>query len=270
MARKFIFGGSYASFAYLLSLYPNATLGFSLRKLRSDYTGSCVRVRRSSDDSTLDIGFVNNAIDTATLLTFVGSGSGYVTIWYNQATSNNATQTVLANQPRIVNNGVFETKNGKPSIYFSGNQWFDITTISEVFSTSIVVGSKDNAIVRFTLFGTDVTTTSVTLINIANLWYLQRSSGYIVTNATDIFIDQGLMFGVKSASATQLYKNGSFITSNFVNFSINNQFNKIARYTSTNPSFTVGHIQEIAYYPQDETSNRLGIETNINEYYGIY
>ena len=32
----------------------------------------------------------------------------------------------------------------------------------------------------------------------------------------------------------------------------------------------MGSIQELIVYPSDEASNRTGIETNINEHYGIY
>lgn len=58
-----------APFAGLLDLYPNATAAYSLRKLRADYAGSAIRVRRSIDDSELDIGFdSNNDLDQTALL----------------------------------------------------------------------------------------------------------------------------------------------------------------------------------------------------------
>jgi len=109
----------------LLDSFPNATVAYSLRKLDKDYTGSAIRVRRSNDNTEQDIGFTANGdLDTAALKTFVGANSGFVTTWYNQADSTsvfgtkNATQTTAANQPRIVNAGVVERSNGKPSIRF--------------------------------------------------------------------------------------------------------------------------------------------------------
>jgi len=97
-------------------LSATSTGAYSLRKLRSAYTGSAIRVRRSSDSTEQDIGFVNNELDTVSLLTFVGAGSGLVTTWYDQSTSgSNATQVTAVNQPRSVNAGVVETKNGKPT-----------------------------------------------------------------------------------------------------------------------------------------------------------
>jgi len=51
------------------------------------------------------------------LLAHVGSSSGFVTTWYDQSgNTRNATQTSAGSQPRIVNNGAIETKNGRPTI----------------------------------------------------------------------------------------------------------------------------------------------------------
>jgi hypothetical protein len=56
----------------LLDLYPNAAAAYSLRKLRAAYSGSAVRVMRSSDYTEQDIGFTaQGELDTASLLSFV-------------------------------------------------------------------------------------------------------------------------------------------------------------------------------------------------------
>ena len=60
-------------FEGMLNLFPNASLGLSLDKLDKNYTGSAIKVRRSSDNDELDIGFVNNELDTASLLSFVNT-----------------------------------------------------------------------------------------------------------------------------------------------------------------------------------------------------
>lgn len=91
-----------------LAVLPRAVL--SLRKLVSTAT-SAIRVRRSSDNTEQDIGFTGDALDTASLLAFVGAGSAYVTIWYDQSGNGlNATQATAASQPRIVNAGVYDGK----------------------------------------------------------------------------------------------------------------------------------------------------------------
>jgi hypothetical protein len=91
------------------------------RRVNELYTGSLIEVRRSSDNATQNIGYTaDNELDTASLLAFVGAGSGFVRTLYDQVGSNNFTQTVVANQPRIVNAGVVDTVNGKPSMFFDG------------------------------------------------------------------------------------------------------------------------------------------------------
>jgi hypothetical protein len=108
-------------FEGMLNLFPNASLGLSLDKLDKNYTGFCIKVRRSSDNNELDIGFVNNELDTASLLDFVGSGNGFVSIIYDQVGSNNMTQTTANRQSLIVSNGEVILKGGKPCIIRSTN-----------------------------------------------------------------------------------------------------------------------------------------------------
>jgi hypothetical protein len=56
----------------LLDLFPNAAVAYSLRKLRTAYTGAAIRVRRSSDNAEQDINFVAGGLNTQSLLDFVG------------------------------------------------------------------------------------------------------------------------------------------------------------------------------------------------------
>lgn len=104
----------------VLSGVANAAYG--LRRLRAAYTGKCIRVRRSSDNTEIDVGFVGNSLDTVTLLAFTGSGKGYVTTLYDQSgNSYDAYQPTAAYQPLIVIAGVLQTQNGRPAIYFPTN-----------------------------------------------------------------------------------------------------------------------------------------------------
>lgn len=54
------------------SLSAPSAAAYSLRKLRSAYSGDAIRVRRSSDNAEQDIGFVNNELDVTALTAFVG------------------------------------------------------------------------------------------------------------------------------------------------------------------------------------------------------
>ncbi|WP_371346463.1 hypothetical protein [Ancylobacter sp. IITR112] len=103
-----------------------------LKLLLSSYVGSpCARVRRSSDGLEADIGFgPDRWISTDEITAHCGSGSGYVTRWYDQ--SGNGRRWVQASGPsqaRIYNAGVLDVgPNEKPMLVFSGTQSYSPET----------------------------------------------------------------------------------------------------------------------------------------------
>ena len=123
----------------LLRRLPSSSLAFSVRYLGGSNTEYCMKVRRSSDNALLDIGWIGADLDTVSLLAFAGAGSAFVHTWYDGSGNNNhATQLVNASQPRIVNAGVLETVNGRPAIYFDGaNDFFSLTNIITVPSAYV-------------------------------------------------------------------------------------------------------------------------------------
>ena len=137
----------------ILDIFPTAHHAFSLRKLRTAYTGFCLRVRRttltpSATTTTVDVSFnslntigLDSAITyvsgTATTATNLGQFcasilNGYsnpdlvninqdifISTWFDQSgNSKNVTSTTTTQQPRIVLGGNLETKNGKAAIRF--------------------------------------------------------------------------------------------------------------------------------------------------------
>lgn len=103
--------------SYIVDDY-SPKVALSLRKLSSTAT-NCIRVRRSSDNSEQDIGFSGNYLDESALTTFVGANDGFIVKYYNQSSDGatyDAVETTTANQPRIVNSGTLETKNGITAI----------------------------------------------------------------------------------------------------------------------------------------------------------
>ena len=133
------FGGGVScgdSFTGLLDEYPGAAAAYSLRQLSSTYAGSAIRVRRSSDNAEQDIGFVSNELDTASLLSFVGAGNGFVTTWYDQSgNSDDATQSTAAAQPQVVSSGSLILEGGNPSLNFDGgNDYLQFSGIPSLSS----------------------------------------------------------------------------------------------------------------------------------------
>lgn len=105
---------------FLLDKVQGAKVAFSLRKLRKDYNGYAIKVRRSTDNAEKDIGFMSNLLDLGSLLSFVGAGTGYISTWYDQSVNaNHASQTTLSAQPIIVSSGVLVTNNNLPTVSFA-------------------------------------------------------------------------------------------------------------------------------------------------------
>lgn len=118
---------------------------YSLRKQLTAFAGSSIRVRRSSDNTEQDIGFSSGLLDTASLLSFAGAGSAFVTKWYDQSGgAHDLAQATTGNQPRIVNAGAMDIGvlfDGSDDILVSGNSGTPsaFTVFSKAFSTSSAV-----------------------------------------------------------------------------------------------------------------------------------
>jgi hypothetical protein len=79
----------------------------------------------------------------------ISNQSAYIAKWYDQSgNGNDASQSTVANMPRIVNAGVLDTDaNNKPKIQFSGNQWLSGGDILDLRTNSLtmhIVAKYDN------------------------------------------------------------------------------------------------------------------------------
>ena len=121
-------------FDQMIALGYTPTFGYSLRKLRDAYAGAAIRVRRSSDNTEQDIGFVGEDLDTAALLAFAGAGDAFIRSWYDQWTGGRTcSNATAAQQPRIVASGALVVLPGttsRPGADFnrSATQYLDSAT----------------------------------------------------------------------------------------------------------------------------------------------
>lgn len=145
-----------------LDAVSGSTLAVSTRKVRAAYSGSCLRVRRSSDDTEQDIGFVGNDLDTSSLTSFVGANDGFVVRWYDQSgTTRFLSQTTKANQPKVVSSGSVVTGvDGKPALDFDGsNDGFQLLN-ADLTGASISNIMTASAYTTFSVFVLDTISTS--------------------------------------------------------------------------------------------------------------
>jgi SPP1 family predicted phage head-tail adaptor len=280
----------------LLDLYPDAAVAYSLRKLRTAYTGSAVRVRRSSDNTEQDIGFVAEELDTVSLLAFCGIGNGFVTTWYDQSgNANNATQTTQASQPQIVSSGVIIISNGEPTIDFNGtNSYLDghwsslFTSTTDNFALFNVLKFDVSDTLQIPFGVTDGTMiANGNLSNVLHAYSINSTSfhrvnGEITNYSTSIssefgIINDNLLVYQKNGIVTNVYNNNilkatqNFTTTLLGDVPTNTSF--FMRF-GTNRGYLThwfnGNMKEFIIYPTSQSINISAINSNINTHYGIY
>lgn len=266
-------GGS-SPYVGLLDTYSGAAAAYSLRQLSSSYSGSAIRVRRSSDNAEQDIGFASNELDTTALTSFCGAGDGFVTTWYDQSgNGNDATQTTAANQPQIVSGGSVLTTNSKPSLKFDGsNDGMNLTnSISAAANHTQILVQKMTSNVGFMGFCGPKSGSANTLYGptmfpfYSNTFYQRWQSGYLQLSGSSDY-NQLIMTGISLSSSGKWYKNNSLQSTSYVSAPLSNNYTQLgygAIYSNAN-------AQEAIFYASNQDSNISGINTNINTYYGIY
>jgi hypothetical protein len=245
----------------LLATYTGAAAAYSVRQLANTAVMS-MRVRRDSDDVEQNFGFDSNGdLDTAGIASFCGTANGYVTRWWDQSTNgNHADQATDASQPQIYNGTAVITENGKPILYAANGN----------VSLSNGLAGNANAYVFSVV---DIHITAVLLSDQGQTdWYMAARSGIGNTAHNNITI-------------SNLYKNGNSVTytsqndawvgmnqdQSLITGDINTSVvsNYTLGYTST-ASYGAYDYQELIIYHSDQSTNRTGIETDINTYFSIY
>ena len=260
----------------LLDDYPSAAAAYSLRALNSAYTGAAIKVRRSSDNAEQDINLLyDGSLNTDSLLNFVGSGSGYVTTWYDQSGNGiNANQSSASKQPIIASSGVINTLNGKPTMQFISAFVMDLNLTQYPFTSggsatekSIFSVAENNATANQNLYNIADTRDiyAITYNRSGNNTYafLGANYGTIGGNITGQNIISSLAISPSSKTFNNTVEgvSSNLVRANFNDISIG----------SRGGSYPMdGNIQEMIMYESDQSSNRGNIETNINDYYNVY
>jgi len=255
----------------LLEEYPGAAAAYSLRLLDNTYTGDAIRVRRASDNAEQDIGFDGNGdLDTSALATFCSGTDGFVKTWYDQSgNANDATQTTTANQPKIYDSstGVIE-ENGKPAIEF------DVDSLEP----SITNAASDYSFFSVTKHTVSSPPGFAIDVQSGRLIFDGRGSGvgayydgaWQGTPHNSIVQQVNSIFAIAPTSG-QSYINGSVVNTglSYTQKPLGGTI-RIGQNSVGSSNYWSGTMQEIVLYASDETSNRTGIETDINDYYSIY
>ena len=265
----------------LLDTYTGAKVAVSLRKLRNAYTGSAVRVRRSSDNAEQDIGFNGaNEIDTAVLKTFIGANTGYVVKWYDQSgNANDASQSTTTQQGAIVISGAVQRTNGKVSVYFDGDDAYNTATVS--LNTYLYISAIFKASNNFIIaeHGTNAYANGngfFYLTDANSSWLFSRGSAYYYCSGSNSWAgtNQVLTTLSNNSSGAAYYKNGVVQNNGTVtgsSLSNTSYTNNIYLWSRANTSLIIsGYAQETIIWDKDMASDRAAVELNTNTFYSIY
>ena len=253
----------------LLDEFPGAALALSpARRLRADYTGAAINVRRASDNAAQDIGFDGDGeLDTSALATFCAGTDGFIVRWYDQSgNGNDAVQATTSFQRKIhdATNGVI-TYNGKPASFRTGN---------------------DGQLVHDIPAGTTWTSFAVVKINsfpfgvhsrvpFTPWWYLADGGGGSLTAG---FSNVALWINTAASTSVSRLDLQNELGTNHVLISARgdlaetgtNQWRVGSAYGDNENYNVKGYLQEVVIYNSDQSANRAGIEANINAFYSIY
>lgn len=259
----------------LLDTYSGAAAAYSLRLLRTAYTGSAIRVRRSSDNALQDIGFDGGGnLNTSALTTFVGANNGFVTIWYDQSgNANHAIQNQVADQPTIVNLGTIVILNSKPALQVNfGDFFYTSVTINCALRTTFSVYKRLSNASYFFPYGATFGTSGLTEYILGNIYYRENPGVLLTSTTADTTANQILISGYNSSSSIAFqYKNNLIISSTSSAFSRPGGISLLLSYNNSNPSLnSEGNFQELIIYATNNSANLSAINTNINLYYSIF
>jgi len=260
----------------LLDTYTGAAAAYSLRKLRTAYTGDAVEVYNGS--SYADIGFnVFGELDTVALAAHCGSNDGFVSKWYSQTGSNDATQTVTGSMPKIYDGttGVV-TENGKPALDYNNDVLIAATSATITSESVMIVATQSssgrwNRIVSQNATGTNDASSYIPCIRQDNTTNIGGFDGSLRSTVAFTYDQQFLFEGYNTGSALTNYVDT--VTGTSSSYSLNETINELRLGNGRgvgSSEYLIGKLQEVIVYHSDQSSNRAGIETNINTFYDIF
>jgi hypothetical protein len=279
---------------------------YSLRKVKASYSGDAVRIRRSSDDIEVDVAFdSDNKVSASSAITniaeqggeigsttattlgdFISGTDAFVHTWYDQAGVNNAVQETAANQPKIAESGALldgikfsSASDGTSANHLDiaaklmdstdGFMSSVINSVQDMNQLGVIYGNRNNN--SGFVFGIHQAeypqvfyrqSSGANRLENSN-FILSSSRKYLLsvdkdgTNDANLFgnavskdTDSSMNYRTSTGSASKIGQGGNTVTSDANGLNAN--------------------INELIFYNSDQAANRFKIESNINNYYGLY
>lgn len=221
-------------------------------------------------------------------ITVTATDSGAtVHTWYDQAGSNDAVQETAANQPKIAENGaLLADANGKPELNFTNpstatasGKFMEFTKIN--FGSTMSFFSKlfvrspsggDNGR-HFSEDGGAGSTKSIIIID-DNQYNFYSGDSNVISGSGLHNANNLQTFLLKNENKLNIFVNSVANSNNEITLSNTISDFELGRIGASAPSgnsFEVDmDLSELILYSSDQSDNRFKIESNINNYYGLY
>lgn len=262
-----------AEIGLLLDDYTLAHRAYSFRLLRTAYSGDCIKVRRSSDNTTLDVGFSSGVLDVSALETFCSGTDGYLERWYDQSgNTTDAIQTTTTSQPKIVTSGSVEVMGTEPAAYFNGTNQMPIThtlVTPNAFAAVFNFDANTKAVIGNALWSS-MAANKWALAQNSNSQAQYRTNGTVGLSAsTDINNDNIMTLEADNSGGGSAWGNGVLgvtTTPNSTTFDSGTMLGGVIGFSRA----ALGHIQELVIWHNDKSTEVEQMNTDINSYYSYY
>jgi len=282
-----------------LDTYTGAAAAYSLRLLRSAYSGAVVRVRRSSDNAESD--FTHVGVIDGTLSAWVGAANnGFVTTWYDQSGNGiHASNATNNSQPILVSSGALVQRNSKPAVNFARNVTLPtcltatLSSTNENWTVASVCSIQSSRPAGFNFdYGriVSVGTSGAEDFNNTSSFVMSLNFQTLATvsapNANTAY-NSGFAAASLAAYDAQYvfcgYKSGSTVSTkinngNAVSVTQSGTLNAGRLRLGANINYGIGEsnsvlwgtIQEVIYYQTDRSSDVAGLIASQNSYYNTF
>ena len=243
----------------LFDIFSGARFGFSHHQLRAAQT-QVIRCVRSSDNANVYIGFTaNGEPDETEIIAHVGVGNGFYLEWLDQSgNGNNATQSTIAEQPKLVTSGTIEKYLGKIIVKFDGaNDNIGMAVSMPNPSTYFIVVKANSTADNMIMSSSSGSRNQIDYSSGAYRMFAGTAlSGGIVNT------DEHLITALFNGANSRLWVDGVLVASGNAGTQTPTRldFGKFGLFLLN------GHIKTAIGYPSDQTANRVGIEAVINAF----
>jgi hypothetical protein len=214
-------------------------------------------------DADGDVFYLKNIVVTQT------TAEGFVSKWYDQSgNGNDAINADASEQPLVVSGGTLVEENSKAAIDFDG------VDDKLGFASNLNIGGSPSIIGVLNTAAGDI----VWRAGGSDYWYFQaaqllryRNGDFDAswTNSDGLPVmtgSQKLVATYKNSTSVELAVDGTSIATKSSGTGTDGAFNNIG----SNLLNIDGVWQELIIFNSDQSSNRTGMETNINDHFDIY